>query len=163
MYVVFTRFYFDNSDNSDKKEYTNANRIDAMNKSYYKRLMRHAESCQLEADEAAFHFTKMIDEISLLASVQSICSFNLFWLASISPVIIHNSTLRFLRENKTAFTRKLSIDEMIEFDWILAHSEINSLTVFKDHLNRSRKYKTGANEMSHKYPGTRKQNNTVRA
>lgn len=112
-----------------------------MNNSYYKRLMQHAESSQIEADETAYRLASMRERISLLAPVQSICNFNLFWLASISPVIIHDQSLQFISDHKSEFKRKLSIEEMIEFDWIIAHNDISSFMEFRKLLINSRKQK----------------------
>lgn len=109
-----------------------------MNKSHYKRLMQHAESCQVEADQTSYQIATMLDEVSLLAAVQSICDFNLFWLAGISPVIVYTKTLEFLLEHKSEFKRKLSIREMIEFDYIISHNTLNNFDEFRRLLRTSR-------------------------
>ena len=109
-----------------------------MNKAYYKRLMQHAESCQAEADKTSYQLTTIIEEISILSSVQSICDFNLFWLSGISPLIIYDKTLKFLNENKSKFKRKLSIKEIIEYDWIIAHNEISDFKKFINLVKRRR-------------------------
>jgi len=136
-----------------------------MNKSYYKRLMQHAESCQEEDDKTAYLLTSLIDEISVLASVQSICDFNLFWLASISPVIIYDQSLQFLANHKSEFKRKLSIEEMIEFDWIIAHNEITCMEEFKIHLKTSRATKNRPPVLQPllKMQRSKKQKNNARA
>lgn len=103
-----------------------------MNKTYYKRLMKHAESCQEEADKTAYQLTKLIEDVSVLVSVQSICDFNLFWLYEISSVVIHDATILFLDENKKEFKRKLSISELIQFDGIITHNNINDFNHFKE-------------------------------
>lgn len=100
--------------------------------------MQHAESCQEEADKTAFDYIKLVDEISVLASVQSICDFNIFWLATISPIIIEPRTLKFLADHKNVFKRKITIGEMIEFDWLIKHNQFCDFAEFAQHLKRSR-------------------------
>lgn len=109
-----------------------------MNKADFKRLMQHAETCQEDADLAAFHLVKLQEKVYMLASVQSICDFNLFWLYQVSLVVIYDRTLEFLHSNKSEFKRKLSIREIIEFDWIIAHNNVAYFEEFTKLIKNSR-------------------------
>ncbi len=109
-----------------------------MIKAHYKRLMKHAETCQEEADRTSFLLAKLQEKVYLLSSVQSICDFNLFWLYQVSLVVVYDRTLEFLHSNKSEFKRKLSIREIIEFDWIIAHHSLNDFDEFRQLLRTSR-------------------------
>jgi len=110
-----------------------------MKNSLNRRLIQQAETAQEEADYIAFHMVKLQEKMYLLSSVQSVCEFNLFWLYQVSDVIIYDRTLEFILNHKTEFKRKLTISEMIEFDWIIAHNDLTDFEDFRSHLVRSRK------------------------
>ena len=94
----------------------------------YKELKQHASDCQLAADEIAGKFIKM-ESISI---VQSICDFNLSWLYQLSPeVLIHSSTIEFLMENIKNFKRKITIQEMLNYDLLITCKNINTFEEFK--------------------------------
>ena len=101
----------------------------------YKQLQKHASECQVAADEMAFCLLQQKEVFSLISVLQGHCDFNLYWLYQISPeIVLHTESIRFMVNHKDKFKRKLSIKEMINFDSIISHSEINSFEDFKNIL-----------------------------
>lgn len=102
-----------------------------MNKQEYKRLKlteEYAAECQIAADEMA----RKIVSIRSFIELDQICDFNLFWLYDCSPeVLIHAVTVEFLAMNIDRFKRKLKINEIIKYDWIVAHNEIKDFNEFR--------------------------------
>ena len=94
----------------------------------YNELKQHAEMCQMEADNMAYQIVKLRE----LMQLQSICDFNIFWLNSISPVLLREKTIEFLLENKVMFTRKITAKEMIVFDTVIQHGNPNEFSQFKE-------------------------------
>jgi hypothetical protein len=97
----------------------------------------------------AHQFTNHIETVKTLASFQSFCDFNLFWLYSIAPeVVLHIETIRFLSENAKHLKRKLSIKELLNYDLIIG---IKHPETFEDFKNEILKF----NEKMQKLPKTR--------
>ncbi len=86
----------------------------------YTDLRKFASEQQMESDEMAIKLIEQQEIFGIISVTQSICDFNLAWLYSISPeVVIHESSLKFLHDNIKEFKRKLTIDEIMEYDSII--------------------------------------------
>jgi len=79
-------------------------------------LRKHAEYCQMEADNMAY----VILRAKMLASVQSVCDFNLFWLDGISDLVVSVETLEFIEENISRFKRRLTMKEFLNADLVIS-------------------------------------------
>jgi hypothetical protein len=102
----------------------------------YKELKHWASTCELAADEMAIRLINQQELLSVISVFQSKCNFNLYWLYQISPeVILHYKTLLFLAENIKKFTRKIEIRELLNYDSLIYHNDIDTFEDFKDILN----------------------------
>jgi len=97
---------------------------------------KHAEECQLAADDMA---NTIIEQKKILATIpvfQSMCNFNLFWLYQISPeMLLHIETVSFLADNVHKFKRKISINEILKYDFIITKMNVKDFDNFKKALN----------------------------
>ena len=84
-----------------------------------KHLEKYASECQIAADEIAYRLLEQQRIFSLISVVQSICDFNLSWFYQLSPVLVHESTLKLLSKNIKEFSRKLTLSEFTLYDWII--------------------------------------------
>lgn len=80
-------------------------------------LEKYASDCQDAADELAYEMLKEHDEVSRMAIAQSFCNFNLFFVRSISPILIHNETLDFILKNSSEIKRRFTLKEMLALDF----------------------------------------------
>lgn len=102
------------------------------------RLESHASSCQLAADEMAIKLIEQQRAFNAISVFQSMCDFNLSWLYHISPgVFIHIETIVFLAGNVKKFKRKVSIEEIVKFDYVIQLNEITDFKDFKNLLNNT--------------------------
>ena len=86
----------------------------------YNELQKHAESCQMAADELAHDYSDYLTKSSILARFQSHCEANLFFIYSVWPeVILHIESIDFLLKNKERFKRKLKLNELLRFDFLI--------------------------------------------
>ena len=103
-------------------------------------MKQHAEDCQQSADEMAYKYLKESEEVGMLAIIQSHCDFNLFWLTSISPVLIHSESLQFLLRNQVDIKRKFNIQELFDFDTkyriLIRYYDIETLKDYKEALKK---------------------------
>ena len=99
-----------------------------------KKIESYISGLELELIELAINQNDFNEKFFILSRFQSNCNFNLFWLYSISPeIIIHIERLKLLSEIK--FKRKLSIKELLHYDFILGLSEVNTIEDFKNFLS----------------------------
>ena len=104
----------------------------------YKDLEHHASSCQIAADEIAIKIIEQERAFNAISVFQSMCDFNLSWLYHVSPeVFIHIETIVFLADNINKFKRKVSIKEIVKFDYVLELNEIKDFKHFKNMLNNT--------------------------
>ena len=100
------------------------------------KLEHHASSCQIAADEMAIKLIEQERAFNAISVFQSMCNFNLSWLYNISPgIFIHIETIEFLADNIKEFKRKISIEEIVKFDYVLELNEIKDFKHFKNMLN----------------------------
>lgn len=86
----------------------------------YNELQKHAETCQMAADELAHDFTDYLLKSEVLSRFQSHCEPNLFFIYSIWPeFILHIESIDFMLKNKERFKRKLKLDELLRFDFLI--------------------------------------------
>jgi hypothetical protein len=94
----------------------------------YIELKKHASDCQIAADEMAYKLIK----IETISVVQSICDFNLSWLYQEAPeVILHFESIKFLQKNIKQFKRKLTIKEILKFDFLIYWNKPKDFEQFK--------------------------------
>ena len=112
-----------------------------MNKKEEKELERinyHVSHFQLAADEMANKLMEQERAFNAISVFQSMCDFNLSWLYHVSPeVFIHIETIVFLADNINKFKRKVSIKEIVKFDYVLELNEIKDFKHFKNMLNNT--------------------------
>ena len=100
-----------------------------MNKTQLQQL---ASECQIATDEMAITLIEQNEIFQTISILQSNCEFNLFWLYQISPgVVLHSDTIKFLSDNINKFNRKITIKEIIKFDWIYQLNDIEDFEDFK--------------------------------
>lgn len=105
----------------------------------YNELKEHASECQIAADEISFTFLKMEEQANTLAVFQSVCDFNIFWLYSIAPeVVLHINSIELLKSGIKSFKRKLSIAEILKFDFII---NLEKFETFEDFINYMKQLK----------------------
>jgi hypothetical protein len=80
----------------------------------HKQLKQHAETCQTEADNMAYLLLKARKFMQL----QSICDFNVWWFADLSPLFMPQETVDFMVENRDKFT-KVSLRDFNLYDMII--------------------------------------------
>lgn len=100
-----------------------------------KDVIKFAESCQMEADNMAYELIKA----KKMATVQSICEFNIFWLRDISPLICQDNTVDFLYEHIEKFKRKLSAREFLMADTIISNLPVSDFDEFSRIFSAYRK------------------------
>ncbi len=83
-------------------------------------LIEVLSGVQLEADKMAY----MIIRLEKLARIQSICSFNVFWIDTLSPLVLSPKVMDFLIENQEKFKRKLSVREFFALDLIVKYYDV---------------------------------------
>jgi hypothetical protein len=99
------------------------------------KIENFAAECQLAADDISYNFITALS----LARVQSICDFNVFWLYSIAPeVVLHIKTVDFLKENIDKFKRKISIKEMLIYDFLINLNNPDNFNEFKELIMKLR-------------------------
>lgn len=97
-----------------------------------KELAQHASSCQLAADEMAIKLINQNQIFSAISIFQSRCNFNLSWLYQLSPeIVLHTYSLDFLANNVELFKRKLKVNEILFYDFIITHQKITDFDQFK--------------------------------
>ena len=100
-----------------------------------KRINYHVSHFQLAADEMAIKLIEQERAFNAISVFQSMCDFNLSWLYHVSPgVLIHIETIEFLTDNIKEFKRKVSIEEIVKFDYVLELNEIKDFKDFKEHV-----------------------------
>ena len=62
-----------------------------------------------------------IGQVNRFAVVQSICDFNLFWVATLSTLVCTMPVIDFLCENMHNIKRKLSVAEFMRADFVIAN------------------------------------------
>lgn len=101
----------------------------------FKELKKYSEDCQMASDEMAYKYITESEEILNLSILQSHCDFNLFWLTSISPILIYSDTINFLIKNNIYIKRKFSIRELMDFDTkyrtLIRYYSIETINDFK--------------------------------
>ena len=98
----------------------------------YNELQKHAETCQMAADELAHDYSDYLTKSSILARFQSYCEPNLFFIYSVWPeVILHIESIDFLLKNKDRFKRKISLKELLRFDFIINSNKPETFEEFK--------------------------------
>lgn len=90
---------------------------------------------QIIADELAHTLLLERELFSLISVFQSHCDFNLSWLFQASPLIVKKESLEFLVEHKDKFKRKINIQEIINYDWIISVNNLESFEEFKTILS----------------------------
>lgn len=101
----------------------------------WEQLKIHASDCELAADEMAIRLIDQQELLSVISVFQSSCNFNLYWLYSVAPeVILHFNSLSFLSENIRKFKRKIEIKELLDYDSLIFHNDINNFKDFKNML-----------------------------
>jgi hypothetical protein len=90
-------------------------------------LLKFMETVQMEADEMAYNLVK----VGQLARIQSICSFNLFWLSELSSLVCTEKTIDFLDKYSKEFKRKLTIKEFMNIDLLTSNYEYENFNQFK--------------------------------
>ena len=102
----------------------------------YNELKEHAEMCQMAADEMAFKFSDYMDKSKTLAIFQSKCDFNIFFIYSIAPeVVLHIESIFFMKKNIEKFKRKITLKEILRFDFIINLNKPNSFDEFIKFIN----------------------------
>lgn len=105
----------------------------------YNDLKQHAEMCQMAADEMAHNFTDFIEKNKEIAIFQSNCDFNLSFIYSIAPeVVLHIESIEFLNKNRTNLKRKLSVKELLRFDFLINHYKPGNFEEFKKLLKTNK-------------------------
>ncbi len=103
----------------------------------YNELQKHAESCQMAADELAHDYSDYLTKSSILARFQSHCESNLFFVYSIAPeIILHIESIDFLLKHKEKFKRKISLKELLRFDFIINSNKPETFEEFVDLLKK---------------------------
>lgn len=103
----------------------------------YNELQKHAESCQMAADELAHDFLDYLNKSGILSRFQSHCESNLFFVYSIYPeVILHIESINFLLKHKEKFKRKISLKELLRFDFIINSNKPETFEDFVDLLKK---------------------------
>lgn len=106
----------------------------------YKELLKQLEESQTETNEIAFKYLNESEEIGMLVVMQSYCDFNLFWFSSISPVIMHSETIKFLLRNKVDIKGKFTMKQLMDFDTkyrtLIRYYEIETIKEYKEALNK---------------------------
>jgi hypothetical protein len=101
----------------------------------YTELTQHAEMCQMAADEMAHNFIDFIEKSKQISLFQSHCDFNLAFIYSTAPeVILHIESVAFLNENRSNFKRKLSLKELLRFDFLINYYKLETFNEFKNLL-----------------------------
>jgi len=99
-------------------------------------LEYHASSCQLAADEMAIRLIDQEKAFNAISVFQSKCDFNLSWLYQLSPgVILHVYSLEFLADNVKMFKRKLKVDEIVYYDFLINCNGLTNFDQFRKIIN----------------------------
>lgn len=95
-------------------------------------LEKYTSEIELELYELAFNQIKINEEFKILSRFQSHCDFNLFWLYSVAPeVVLHISSIEFLLTIKSNFKRKLTMKEVLNYDFIIGIKKPGTFDDFK--------------------------------
>lgn len=105
----------------------------------YTELKQHAETCQMAADELAHGYSDYLTKSSILARFQSHCEPNLFFIYSVWPeVVLHIESIEFLLKNKERFKRKIKLNELLRFDFIINSEKPENFDEFAKLLKNSK-------------------------
>ena len=83
------------------------------------RLQLENYASELEMD--VYHISYHLLRAKQLMLLQSICVFNVWWMADISPLLMSDETVKFLTDNKDHFKRKMTAREFVLYDAIIKH------------------------------------------
>lgn len=89
----------------------------------YNELKKYAADCQISADETAFLYITRESEIEKekewiykLSILQSHVDFNVFFINDISELMIHETTVDFILNNRFELKRRLTLKEFSILD-----------------------------------------------
>lgn len=97
----------------------------------YNELLNRCSVAEIAADEMAYQIVTESERIKRLSIIQSICDFNVFFLYSLSPVILRDKSINFLYKNRLNFNRKIKIGEMMIYDTIIYNNDFKNFEDFK--------------------------------
>lgn len=86
----------------------------------------------MQADKTTTYQSEYYGE--KLNYLQEICDFNVYWLASISPLMIREHALGFFVLNRDKFKRKMKVREFMRYEMILTHGEYNTWEEFAQRI-----------------------------
>jgi hypothetical protein len=98
----------------------------------HRQLKQHAETCQTEADNMAYLLLKARKFMQL----QSICDFNVWWFADISPLFMPQETVDFMVSNRDNF-KKISVKEFTLYDMIIKFKHPKTFDEFDEYVKSS--------------------------
>lgn len=102
------------------------------------KLAKYAEAVQMDADKMAYRLLWA----GRLATLQSICDFNIFWISEISITICTDKTVDFLNEHKKRFKRKINTREFIDMDFILSNFLVDDfeefMKIYTNYVNKKK-------------------------
>lgn len=102
----------------------------------------YTSGIEIELYELAYNQIQINNEFKIIAPFQSHCDFNLFWLYSIAPgVVVHLESVEFLNKFSNQFKRKLTIKELIKYDFLIYWNKPGDFNEFKKLILQRSVYK----------------------